>query len=61
MPRIAHRAAPQLGTVLALLTLGAFTTAAAQTGSFEPWVLVNEGCAHRRRARSRRPMAGEAQ
>jgi hypothetical protein len=44
MPRIAHRAAPHLGTVLALATLGAFTTAAAQTGSFEPWVLVNEGC-----------------
>ena len=47
MPRI-HRAARRLESFLALvalLTLGGFDTAAAQTGSFEPWVLVNEGCA----------------
>jgi hypothetical protein len=44
MLRIPRRAARHLATVLALLSLGAFDTAAAQTGSFEPWVLVNEGC-----------------
>ncbi|HZL98743.1 MAG TPA: integrin alpha [Planctomycetota bacterium] len=44
MPRIHRRAARRLAALLALLALGAFDTAAAQTGSFESWVLVNEGC-----------------
>jgi hypothetical protein len=45
MPRIPRRAAPHLAPFVAFLTLGAFDTAAAQAGSFEPWVLVDEGCA----------------
>jgi hypothetical protein len=44
MPRIPRRAARHFATFLALLTLGSFNTAAAQAGSFEPWVLVNQGC-----------------
>ena len=45
MSRISRKTAPHLATVAALLTLGAFGPAAAQTGSFEPWVLVHQGCA----------------
>ena len=44
MPRSRRRAPLQLATFLAVLALGTFSTAAAQSGSFEPWVLVHQGC-----------------